>query len=242
MLRVLVVDDELPALEEMAYLLHEDPRVGEVATASDAASAMRLVSERLTAKDRFDALFLDIQMPGPSGIDMARFVSALSGPPQVVFVTAHEDFAVTAFEVRALDYLLKPLRTERLAETVSRLVEVCGPPDADARIAVELAGRTRLIPRADVYYAEAHGDYVRLCTAEGAFLIRSTLSALEREWEGAGFVRIHRRLLVASRHVSELRTDGSRTRVRVGDEYLLVSRRQVREVREQLVRRLGSLS
>src|SRR5690606_11309130 len=108
MLRVLAVDDEVPALEEMAYLLQRDPRVGEVATASDATSAMRLVSERVAADDHFDALFLDIQMPGPSGIDLARFINALARPPHIVFVTAHEDFAVTAFDVRAIDYLLKP--------------------------------------------------------------------------------------------------------------------------------------
>lgn len=241
MLRVLAVDDELPALEELAYLLHQDTRVGEVATASDAASAMRLVSERLTSENRFDALFLDIQMPGPSGMDMARFVRALAGPPKIVFVTAHEDFAVTAFEVRAVDYLLKPLRAERLEETIRRLVEQCRPSGAEPRIPVELAGRTRLIPRADVFYAEARGDYVRLRTAEGGFLIRSTLSSLEREWGGAGFVRIHRSVLVAVRHVSELRTEGSRARVVVGDEELLVSRRQVREVREQLTRHLGTV-
>ncbi|NYE48713.1 DNA-binding LytR/AlgR family response regulator [Spinactinospora alkalitolerans] len=239
MLRVLAVDDEVPALEEMAYLLQRDPRVGDVATAGDATSAMRLVSDLVAAGDHLDALFLDIHMPGPSGIDLARFTSALAHPPEVVFVTAHEDFAVTAFELKALDYLLKPLREERLADTLGRLARVRGHRPEENRVAVELAGRVRFIPRTDVFYAEAQGDYVRLRTAEGSYLIRSTLGALEREWDGAGFVRIHRSVLVAARHVCELHFDGSRARVKVGEELLPVSRRQTREVRDQFIRRIS---
>ncbi|MDS1268721.1 LytTR family DNA-binding domain-containing protein [Lipingzhangella sp. LS1_29] len=242
MLRVLAVDDEAPALEELAYLLRQDSRVGHVAVADDAPQAMRLVSDSVAQGEPFDALFLDIRMPGPSGIDIARFVGALARPPDVVFVTAHEDFAVTAFSLRATDYLLKPLREERVAETVRRIAEARNPQEEDPRVPVELGGRTRLIPRGDIRYAEAQGDYVRLRTAEGGYLIRSTLSALEREWEGAGFVRIHRSVLVAVRHVSELRTDGARARVKVGEEYLPVSRRQTREVREHLLRQVGEQS
>ncbi|MFC7330352.1 LytR/AlgR family response regulator transcription factor [Marinactinospora rubrisoli] len=239
MLRVLAVDDELPALEEMGYLLQRDPRVAEVVTAGDATSAMRLISDRAAAEDPVDALFLDIHMPGPSGIDLARFISALALPPAVVFVTAHEDFALTAFELRAVDYLLKPLREERLADTVDRLVRL-RPGRADrTRVPVELGGRIRFIERSDIWYVEARGDYVRLRTAEGSFLIRSTLGALERDWAGDGFVRIHRSVLVAARHVSELHLDGARAKVKVGEELLLVSRRQTREVRDQLVHRLA---
>ncbi|MGI5118132.1 LytR/AlgR family response regulator transcription factor [Marinactinospora thermotolerans] len=234
MLRVLAVDDEVPALEEMAYLLRRDPRVADVVTASDATTAMRLIGERVAA-GLLDVLFLDIHMPGPSGIDIARFISALPRPPAIVFVTAYEDHAVTAFELRAVDYLLKPLREERLSETLGRLTHVHAPDPSPERVAVELAGRTRFISRADIWYAEARGDYVRLRTAEGSYLIRSTLGALERAWTGAGFVRVHRSMLVAARHVSELHSDGTRTRVKVGDELLPVSRRQTREVRDRLL-------
>ncbi|RCV55282.1 LytR/AlgR family response regulator transcription factor [Marinitenerispora sediminis] len=239
MLRVLAVDDEVPALEEMAYLLQRDPRIAEVVTAGDATSAMRLISDRVAAEDHLDALFLDIHMPGPSGIDLARFISALALPPAVVFVTAHEDFALTAFELRAVDYLLKPLREERLADTVERLTRLRpGRPDRN-RVPVELGGRVRFIERSEIWYVEARGDYVRLRTAEGSFLIRSTLGALERDWAGDGFVRIHRSVLVAARHVSELHLDGARAKVKVGEELLLVSRRQTRDVRDQLMRRLA---
>ncbi|WP_341770545.1 LytR/AlgR family response regulator transcription factor [Actinorugispora endophytica] len=229
------MDDEVPAREEMAYLLKRDSRVGEVATADDATAAMRLIGQRAPSAGRPDVLFLDVHMPGPSGIDLARFLSAMPKAPRVVFVTAHEDYAVAAFDLRAVDYLLKPIRQERLAETLDRLT-VPDPGAEDPRVPVELAGRLRLIPRSDIWFAEAQGDYVRLRTADGAYLIRSTLGALEREWEGAGFVRIHRSMLVATRHVSELRFEGPRVKVQVGDELLLVSRRQTREVREQFVR------
>lgn len=202
---------------------------------------MRLISEGVAADEHFDALFLDIRMPGPSGIDLARFISNLPRPPEVVFVTAHEDFALTAFELRAIDYLLKPLGEERLAQTLDRIAETRRPQMLEPRVPVELAGRTRFIRRADIWYAEARGDYVRLRTPEGSFLIRSTLSTLEHEWEGAGFVRVHRSMLVATRHVSELRIDGARACVKVGEEFLPVSRRQTREVRERLLHWSGEL-
>ncbi|PSK96894.1 LytTR family two component transcriptional regulator [Murinocardiopsis flavida] len=236
MLRVLAVDDEPPALEETAFLLQADPRVAEVATAVDAARALRSVSDAVEAGAPFDALFLDVRMPGPSGIDLARFVAALADPPSVVFVTAHDDFAVTAFDLRAVDYLLKPLREERLAETIGRLAALHGGTAEPRRVAVELGGRTQLIDIRDIYYAEAQGDYVRLRTADTRHLVRASLGALETQWSGAGFVRIHRSVLVASRHVSELLVEGARMRVRVGGELLMVSRRQHREVRDQLVR------
>lgn len=237
MIRVLAVDDEVPALEEMVYLLRRDPRVDCVAMAGDATNAMRLVGDTESTGHRFDVLFLDIRMPGPSGVDLARFINNLPSPPAVVFVTAHEDFAVAAFELHAVDYLLKPLEEARLTRTLDRIATTLIPVNDQPRVAVELAGRIRFIPRQEIWYAEARGDYVRLRTSEGGFLIRSTLSTLEREWTGAGFVRVHRSLLVATRHISELRIDGTRASVRVGEEVLQVSRRQTREVRERLLYR-----
>lgn len=238
MLRVLAVDDEVPALEELVYLLRRDPRVSRVAAVGDATTAMRLVSDPESNGTVFDALFLDIRMPGPSGVDLARFIANLPTPPAVVFVTAHEDFAVAAFELHAVDYLLKPLAEARLTRALDRVADTLRPTDGHPRVAVELAGRIRFIPRHEIWYAEAQGDYVRLRTAEGGYLVRNTLSTLEREWAGTGFVRVHRSLLVATRHVSELRFEGTRASVRVGEEVLQVSRRQTREVRERLLYRL----
>ncbi|RFU39086.1 response regulator, partial [Actinomadura logoneensis] len=123
MLRVLAVDDEVPALEELSYLLREDPRVGWVGGAGDAASALRDLSRMLTAGERLDAVFLDIRMPGLDGLDFTRLLAGFAAPPAVVFVTAHDDCAVAAYELGALDYLLKPVRRERLAEAVRRVAE-----------------------------------------------------------------------------------------------------------------------
>ncbi|WP_067811450.1 LytR/AlgR family response regulator transcription factor [Actinomadura kijaniata] len=245
MLRVLAVDDELPALEELCYLLREDPRIEQATGAGDAAAALRNLSRMLVAGDRLDAVFLDIRMPGLDGLDFSRLLTGFAAPPEVVFVTAHDDCAVAAYELGALDYLLKPVRPERLAEAVRRVDEAVhralpsegGPPAEDEMVPVELGGRTRLVPRSSVTHVEAQGDYVRLHTDEGSYLVRMSLASLARRWEAAGFIRIHRSTLVASAHISELRFDGGRAAVQVGEELLPVSRRHTREVRDLLVRR-----
>ncbi|MFI6319335.1 LytR/AlgR family response regulator transcription factor [Nonomuraea sp. NPDC050556] len=239
MLRLLAVDDEVPALEELAYLLRQDSRVEQVSTASNGVSALQDMVQMIGAGERLDGVFLDIRMPGLDGLDLARLVGGFPSPPKLVFVTAHEDSAVTAFELEAVDYLLKPVRAERLAEAVRRL-EVASAPVADQGvddvIPVELGGRTRFVPQQAVWYAEAKGDYVRLHTVDGSYLVRMSLAALERRWVGAGFIRVHRSTLVSARHVSELRFEGGRVLLTVGTETLPVSRRHTRQVREQLVR------
>ncbi len=110
-LRVLAVDDEPPALDELGYLLDADPRVGSVLCAADAPAALRLLRD-----NPVDAVFLDIRMPGTDGLELAAALRRQPVPPPVVFVTAHDDRAVDAFDLGAVDYLLKPLRPERLAE------------------------------------------------------------------------------------------------------------------------------
>jgi DNA-binding LytR/AlgR family response regulator len=241
MLRVLAVDDELPALEELVFLLREDPRIEHVSQAGDGTGALHVLSHLLQAGERLDAVFLDIRMPALDGIDLSRLLHGFANPPPVVFVTAHDDFAVSAYELGAVDYLLKPVRPERLAEAVRRVevvrpAEAAGEPAADEMIPVELGGRTRLVARSSVLYVEAHGDYVRLHTAETGYLLRMPLAALERRWESAGFIRIHRSTLVAAGHITELRFDNGRAVVQVGAESLPVSRRHTRQVRDLLVR------
>jgi DNA-binding LytR/AlgR family response regulator len=255
MLRVLVVDDEVSAVEELAGLLRADPRVGQVTTAGDAATALRDLARMVAAGRRLDAVFLDIRMDGLDGLDFTRLLGGFAEPPAVVFVTARADCAVEAYEVGAVDYLLKPVRPERLAEAVRRVGEAVrrtggagrdpgpapegaddGPPE-DELIPVELGGRTRMVSRSSVRYVEAHGDYVRMHTADASYLVRMSLVSLARRWEPAGFIRIHRSTLVSSVHITELHFDGGRAAVRVGDETLQVSRRHTRLVRDLLVRR-----
>jgi DNA-binding LytR/AlgR family response regulator len=235
-LRALVVDDERPALDELAFLLTHDRRIGEVLTSDSATDSLRILQE-----NDVDVVFLDVQMPGLTGLELAQVLNRFRTPPPVVFVTAHERHAVEAFEIHAVDYVLKPVRADRLAEAVRRVVGVVegghDRPTGDARVAVERGGVTRFLHRSDITHVEAHGDYARLHTAEGSHLVRSPLNTLEEEWSGAGFVRIHRSLLVSLAHVREVRMDGGRCTVVIGDPTveLLVSRRHTRELRELLL-------
>ena len=238
-LRVLAVDDEPPALDELAYLLGADARVGKVARANDATEALRLLRD-----GEVDAVFLDIRMPGLDGLELARVLRRFAAPPTVVFVTAHDDRAVDAYDLGAVDYLLKPLRPERLAEslrrvTAARELVAAQPPerwDDDEVIPVELAGRTTMLPRSEVRWVEAQGDYARLHTADASHLIRVPLSVLAERWADAGFVRIHRSYLVALPGIRELRLTGSGYVVHIGDRELPVSRRHTRELKDRLIR------
>ncbi|MFJ8082594.1 LytR/AlgR family response regulator transcription factor [Streptomyces sp. NPDC096205] len=249
MLRALAVDDERPSLEELLYLLQSDPRIGSAEGAGDATEALRRINRALECgphgPEAIDVVFLDIQMPGLDGLDLARLLTGFAHPPLVVFVTAHEDFAVQAFDLDAVDYVLKPVRRERLAEAVRRAADLRGTaapripvhePDPD-HIAVELGGVTRFVAVADITHVEAQGDYARLHTPQGSHLVRIPLSTLEERWRARGFVRIHRRHLVALRHIGELRLDAGSVSVMVGAEELQVSRRHARELRDLLMRR-----
>lgn len=234
-LSVLVVDDEAPAREELGFLLRDDPRVGEVRLAGSAGHALRLLAEQPV-----DVVFSDIKMPGLDGVELARVLSRFADRPQVVFVTAYDDRAVDAFELRAVDYVMKPVRADRVAEAVRRVVTTGSGEgdraDEDETIAVELGGVTRFVRRSQIRWVEAHGDYARLHTAHGSHLVRRTLSELAERWGDAGFVRIHRSTLVALAHVEELRsTDGHYVVCLAGQE-LAVSRRHARELRDRLVR------
>ena len=233
-LRVLVIDDERPALDELAFLLERDPRVHGVLTSDSATDALRVLQDLSV-----DAVFIDISMPGLSGLELAQVLARFKTPPPVVFVTAHEQHAVEAFELNAVDYVLKPVREERLAVAVRRVVEGTHPARVaeDDQVAVELGGVTRFISRADITYVEAQGDYARLHTADGSHLLRTPLATLEQEWQAAGFVRIHRSLLVSLPHVDEVRTEAGRCTVVVAGAELAVSRRHTRALRDLLVRR-----
>ena len=257
----LVVDDELPALSDLEYLLERDERIAEVITASSGTEALQVLDGR-----DVDVVFSDISMPGLDGMALARVISRFAVRPQIVFVTAHDQHAVDAFALAATDYVMKPVRTERLSEAVRRVVRTRnelasaatsppgttpGPggrpgqnqppappsPPEDETIPVELGGATRFITRNQIRYAQAHGDYARLHTETGSHLVRVPLSVLEERWAEHGFVRIHRSTLVALPHVSEVRMDHGRCSVVVGAIELQVSRRHTKELRDTLLRR-----
>lgn len=239
-LRVLVVDDEPPALEELTWLLRQDDRIGEVRTAGSSADALKALEE-----GPVDVVFSDINMPGLDGMDLARVIARFAHRPQIVFVTAYDQHAVDAFAVNATDYVMKPVRPDRLAEAVRRVVDgtaesVPEPPSPlqteDETIPVELGGVTRFISRSQIRYAQAQGDYARLHTESGSHLVRVPLSTLEERWGPAGFVRIHRSTLVALPHVREVRMEHGRCTVVLDGAELQVSRRHTRELRDRLLR------
>ena len=248
MLRALAFDDKRPSLGDLLYLLNADPRIVSSEGAGDATEALRRINRALESgpggPEAIDVVFLDIQMPGLDGLDLARLLTGFAKPPHVVFVTAHEDFAVQAFDLKAVDYVLKPVRKERLAEAIRRAAELTEhsprirvhEPDPD-HVPVELGGVTRFVAVDDITHVEAQGDYARLHTDRGSHLVRIPLSTLEERWRTRGFVRIHRRHLVALRHVGELRLDAGTVSVLVGGEELQVSRRHARELRDLLMRR-----
>ena len=251
-LRVLAVDDERPALEDLARLLDRAPQVSDVVLAASGDEALRRLTEQ-----RFDALFLDVRMPGLDGLELARLLGQFAEPPAVVFVSAHEDGAVGAFQLdlHALDYLMKPVSRVRIGQALDR-VEAgrSGPaaspspsarpamppprPESDEIIPVEhqRGGATRLIARSTVLYVKAEGDYVRLVADGGRFLVRGAMSDVERRWVEHGFVRVHRSYLVNLRRAVEIRPElgGGATVVMSDGSEIPVARRQVADLRRRL--------
>jgi DNA-binding LytR/AlgR family response regulator len=230
MINVLVADDELPAVEELAFLLGRDERIGTIHRAASGAEALRALKT-----ESVDAVFLDIHMPALSGLDIARAISRSARPPAVVFVTADEDCALEAFELAAVDYLLKPVRAERLARSIGRISELIKDGSkVPEMITVDQGGTTRMIRRDDVSYVQAQGDYARLHTAEASYLIRVPLSDLEQQWAEAGFIRIHRSYLMSLNHVGHMKLAAARPSVTVAGAELPISRRHLPAVRDKL--------
>lgn len=230
---VLIADDEHPAREELSYLLRQDARIGEILVAASGAEALGLLSERSVA-----IAFLDIHMPGLGGTDLARALLTLAVPPAVVFVTADDARAVEAFELRAADYLLKPVRADRLSRAVDRVIDLGESATSvdDEVLPVTLGSSVRFVRRRDVRWVQAQGDYSRLHTEDGnGHLVRVPLSDLEQRWADAGFVRVHRSYLVQASAISEARLTGSEASVSIGEIVLPVSRRLAPSVREALL-------
>jgi two-component system, LytTR family, response regulator LytT len=233
-LRALLVDDEGPARSELRYLLGAHPEVLVVGEAASAAEALKLA-----AAVEYDVVFLDVEMPGLTGLDAARLVRERSPAPELVFVTAHERYAVEAFAVEAFDYLLKPVDPSRLARVVERLLE---RSREDARPVQKVpvvagGGGTELIDYDAIHYVQADGDYSRVHTFDRAYLCTHSLGELE-EMLPSGFARIHRSHLVNLSKVAAVKRAGpDRIRLALGDAErteLDVARRQSRMLRERL--------
>lgn len=241
-MRVLIVDDEPLARQRLRDQLGT---LSEIEILAEAADGRDACEQAATLKP--DLILLDISMPIMDGLEAARHLAELEPAPAVVFCTAHDEHALAAFDAGAVDYLMKPIRLERLREALfkaqrysrERAVEVSERlPAARVRthLCARLRGSMRLIPVSDVYYLQADEKYVVVHHARGEDLIEDSLKSLEAEF-GDAFLRIHRNCLVAAREITELRRspDGStRARLRHVAEPLEVSRRCLPGLRQRV--------
>lgn len=240
-LKVLIVDDEKLARSRMRTLLGDcaAPPVQVGAEAANAAQAMQLIQH-----EHFDAVLLDVHMPGADGIALARALQALPRRPAVVFVTAHAEHAVQAFEIEAVDYLTKPVRLERLQLALQKVQRLAAAPGAPAAVQESLLiqdrGRTERVPLAEVLYFKAELKYITVRTAARSYILDGSLNELEERY-AAQYLRVHRNALVLrhamralERHHDPEEGEGWAVRLNGVDELLAVSRRQLAAVREAL--------
>lgn len=241
-LRVLVVDDEALARSRLRVLL-ADCRAPAAVAAGEAANAAQAME--LIARQSFDAVLLDIHMPGADGLGLARALADLPQPPAVVFVTAYAEHAVAAFELEAVDYLTKPVRLERLEAALQKVERVLqarasAPLVPADTLLIHDRGRTERVPLAEVLYFKAELKYVTVRTATRSYILDASLAELE-ERHAPDFLRVHRNALVARRALRALERhddpeegEGWAVRLNGVDEVLAVSRRQLGAVREAL--------
>jgi two-component system response regulator AlgR len=241
-LKMLLVDDEPLARSRLRTLLAEcpSPATEVAAEAGNAAQAM----EHLR-RQTFDAVLLDIHMPGADGLALAGVLRSLPDAPAVVFVTAYAEHAVTAFELEAVDYLTKPVRLERLQLALAKVERVVqarqgGHETEQEVLVIQDRGRTERVPVTEVLYFKAELKYITVRTAARSYILDGSLSELE-DRHGPQFLRVHRNALVSRRAVRALEKhfdpeegEGWAVRLNGVDESLAVSRRQLSAVREAL--------
>ena len=252
-MNILIVDDEALARSRLRTLLSDcaqaDPAqritVAEAANASETMAALGPTGGRA-----FDLVLLAIHMPGQDGLALAHTLQTLPQPPAVVFVTAHADHAVSAFELDVVDYLTKPVRRERLQQALAKVQRTSRPAGPSAvpslpegeTLLIQDRGRTERLPLAEVLYFKAEQKYVTVRTTTRSYIMDGSLSELETKF-APRFLRIHRNALVARRAVRALEKhydpeegEGWAVRLQGSTELLAVSRRQVAAVREELAR------
>ena len=209
MLNALIVDDEAPARSELRYLLEETGRVDTIREALNAREAVEsLVKSKEGTDQRIDVIFLDISMPKTSGRQLAEALHKLKNPPAVVFVTAYSEYALEAFNVDAVDYLMKPVETDRLNRALDKVEAIVKPAPAShpaqERIPVEKGGRKVLVPVDEIRYIEAKDDYSCIYTDGDRFLSTISLAKLEQKLTPHGFFRVHRGYIVNLDHVEDV--------------------------------------
>ena len=235
LLKAIVVDDEAPARNELKCLLEEAGGVEVVAEASNASEAISSLSDWAC-----DVMFLDINMPDANGLKLAGALRSLSFPPSVVFVSAYSEYAVDAFEVRAVDYLLKPVELDRLKESI-KIIEkrnaILANHKKTIKIACEKSGKKIEINAKDIIFARARDDYATIRTKAEKYFAPTSLSAIEKDLEPVGFLRVHRSYLVNMKyaeHVLPAEGGAAFLQLKETDVKVPVSRRKISMIKKML--------
>lgn len=235
MLKAMIVDDEAPARSELRFLLDE---LGQTEVVAEAASVREAIEKM---KDYpCDVIFLDVNMPEATGLKLAEALQHLKYPPAVVFVTAYSEYALEAFKVNAVDYLVKPVETDRLSQAIARVRESVSlhmQAQKSERISVEKGGKKILIAIEKIRYVMARDDYAYLQTDTDRFFSTVSLAQLEKRLDGHGFFRVHRGYLVNLAMVEEVEpvTGGTLLLTLNGvEDKIPVSRRRVSALKKAL--------
>lgn len=235
MLRAIIVDDEAPARSELSFLLGETGKVEVVAEAANVREALEKLKDVGA-----DVMFLDVNMPGTDGLQLAEALTRLKYPPYVIFVTAYSEHAVKAFDVNATDYLVKPVETDRLNQAIAKVMQQMtgqGHVPAGERIPVEKGGKKLLVPTDKIHFIMAKDDYSYLHTDTDRYLSTVSLAQLEAKLEPLGFFRVHRRYLVNLSCIREVDPVSGGTlllTLQGEEEQIPVSRRRVASLKKAL--------
>ncbi|MCL2889161.1 MAG: LytTR family DNA-binding domain-containing protein [Eggerthellaceae bacterium] len=235
MLKAIIVDDEAPARSELRYLLDELAQTEIVAEAGSVRDAIEKLKQFPC-----DVMFLDINMPEATGLQLADALQRLKFPPAVVFVTAYSEFALDAFKVNAIDYLVKPVENDRLAQAIARVrehVSLYAKAQRAERIPVEKGGKKILIGIDKIRFVMARDDYAYLQTDTDRYFSTVSLAQLEKRLSGHGFFRVHRGYLVNLSLVEEIESVSGGTLLLTlndTDEKIPVSRRRVSALKKAL--------
>jgi two-component system response regulator AlgR len=244
-LRLLIVDDEAPARRRLREVLDDCAQDLALQVVAEADNGMDALEH--AEREQPDAVLLDIRMPGMDGIEVAQHLQKLVHTPAVIFTTAYDNYACQAFEVNAVDYLMKPVRAERLAAALTKARHLNlamldalrqAHPKARSHLSLSEKGRLKLVPVEEILYFKAELKYVTVKTVEHEYLFEESLIKLEAEF-GEQFLRIHRNCLVARSKIDQIgkthsSEEGHYVRLHGLDDPLPVSRRQYSQIRDML--------
>lgn len=244
MIKALIVDDEMPARNELIFMLEETGKAEVVGEAGDVPSAIQMIKTH-----QADVLFLDINMPGYSGLQLAEVLKTHPNPPVIVFVTAYSNFALKAFDVNAIDYLVKPVEMDRLLVALQKVEKskiVAKTPAATplehgvgvTRVTVNKGGKKHFLSSADITYIRAHDDYSYLYTDDSKFLSTTSLTSLLEQLSDYGFYRTHRGYVANLNRVQSVESQpGGTLKLTLNDPErteIPVSRRRVAQLKQEM--------